>query len=834
MSGHERHAPAADAGHRSGAADIASPRLVRDYLRRLQSDRDIATFDAGVLRSRSVPARELIAWHASGQRLGLQSILSLAWDVEAGDENATESWRRLDPRGLARLARVIALQVVYPGDIPSAYAIYRSISRVQGARAIPNRHLVLMAQLALAVQDFSLAVEVTGMLKGESLDRRYLMCDLANPFGGSPHASSERWLTRLNELIQQSGAEPLQFGDDISVSPFDRIACALEPATVDGPLVTVAIASWQPDHTLRTAVQSILAQTWRNLEVLLIDDASPEQYQGIYAEIAALDPRIRLIRQERNSGTYVARNRALSEARGEYFTVHDSDDWAHPRRIEAQVRAMADGVVASQCTGIRADDLMRFNFPGVPAYRTNESSLLFAVGPVREAMGFYDPSRKGADSEFSTRLRRVFGHEAFVVLPEILTVIRLSPNSLSRSEFRAGWRHPARVAYRRNFEAWHGRTTDMRLDPKGHSRKFPLPRRFHLGHSPRTESFDFAFFGDLRQHSPLAVEAADEIVALANPGKPTAIIQADSFLRLSRHAVEPFPHPVEQALRDGIVEEIELGDSVAIDTLVILEPDLLQFLNPQRASLNVRRVVLVAATGPIATDGLLAYRAEACEEVCLQVFGCNPEWLARDEVAAGQIGGIAGVRGTRLRCWPETVAAPHWWAPLRQEVGLADSPKSTAIGFQVDIRLELEAQLQHYAGLNGPTVGVWLHDPQGLVAPGLPDWNCFGPHSAEKATFLAQLDVWLKLEPASGHGTLPRDVLQSMAAGCIPLLDPSWQVQFGPAAAYATATDALEVAHALLANPEQRSAFLERGRAFVEERAGAAAFREKVHLLLNP
>lgn len=88
---------------------------------------------------------------------------------------------------------------------------------------------------------------------------------------------------------------------------------------------------------LREAVESVLAQTYRDFELILIDDGSTEQ--GVAALLAAytVDPRVRLVRNESNQGIARVHNQSLELARGEYLAALDSDDVALPRRLERQV-----------------------------------------------------------------------------------------------------------------------------------------------------------------------------------------------------------------------------------------------------------------------------------------------------------------------------------------------------------------------------------------------------------------------------------------------------------------------------------------------------------------
>jgi len=106
---------------------------------------------------------------------------------------------------------------------------------------------------------------------------------------------------------------------------------------VDLPLVTVVICVYNAGEYLRPSVDSIVDQSYANLEILIIDDGSTD---GCMRSLDDLhDARIRILSQE-NTGKPAALNRALDELRGEYFAIHDADDISHPRRIEHQQHAL--------------------------------------------------------------------------------------------------------------------------------------------------------------------------------------------------------------------------------------------------------------------------------------------------------------------------------------------------------------------------------------------------------------------------------------------------------------------------------------------------------------
>ena len=91
-------------------------------------------------------------------------------------------------------------------------------------------------------------------------------------------------------------------------------------------LISIIVPVYNTGALLPRCIQSIQAQTYRNLEILLIDDGSRDDSGAICDAFAAEDSRIRVIHKE-NGGQSSARNLALDLAKGEYITCVDSDDW---------------------------------------------------------------------------------------------------------------------------------------------------------------------------------------------------------------------------------------------------------------------------------------------------------------------------------------------------------------------------------------------------------------------------------------------------------------------------------------------------------------------------
>lgn len=98
------------------------------------------------------------------------------------------------------------------------------------------------------------------------------------------------------------------------------------------PKVSVIVAIYNSEEFLPQCVDSILAQTETDIEILLVDDGSPDHSAELMAAYAQSDPRIRCIHKE-NGGLASARNAGLAEARGDYLLFVDGDDWFAPTLV---------------------------------------------------------------------------------------------------------------------------------------------------------------------------------------------------------------------------------------------------------------------------------------------------------------------------------------------------------------------------------------------------------------------------------------------------------------------------------------------------------------------
>lgn len=116
------------------------------------------------------------------------------------------------------------------------------------------------------------------------------------------------------------------------------------------PLVSVIIPAFNAEQTIERAVRSGLAQSFADIEILVIDDASVDSTREIVEGLAREDKRVRLLRNDGNMGVANSRNRGFDEAKGEYAALLDADDEWLPEKLERQLAFIANAGCDICCT----------------------------------------------------------------------------------------------------------------------------------------------------------------------------------------------------------------------------------------------------------------------------------------------------------------------------------------------------------------------------------------------------------------------------------------------------------------------------------------------------
>jgi hypothetical protein len=757
--------------------------LLDDYIRAIGPRLRLA-MTATASRNRSLDARQLLARAALGDHGTLDQLLGAA---RSGDRRWLRRIRnRVQPGLVTAVAQAIALQELLPEDRADALALYELIRRVLGARALSPANQALHTQLALAYE---------GPARARRLLRRYwainepiaaaLTADLLNPFVAARPA--EPWRRAFQALLPAPGPV-VPDGDGV---PFDRLTAAGVQRVEAPHRVSVVVTAYRPDQGLITAVRSILRQSWANVEVIIVDDASPSEFDPVLAEAVALGERIRLVKLAVNGGTYLARNAGLDAAGGEFAAFQDSDDWSHPRRLESQVRPLLDDpqLVATTSDGLAVTDDLLCTRPGLRSGRFNPSSLVFRRTRVLREVGYFDRVRKAGDSEYIGRIQAVFGVSRVRHLESMpLMLIRLSANSLSRSEIRAHWMHPARTAYMSAYQRRHqliaaGAASGYQ-PADGTGRAFPAAD--HLLGVVREKSYDVVLVADWRFQESTQRTALDELRALTAAGLRVAVLQLESF-RAAYLRRQPLCAPIQDLINDGTVDRIAIDERVDAALLVVRQAEVIQFTGGEQSAVRARRAVLVADRAPQRADGSdRRYVPASCAAAVRRLFGADPVWIPQDP-GVRQVLGTTGLGGAESagRDLPIAVATPSW---------VAD--RATAVDGPAVVGTDL------CDGASWPSdatdsLAVFRRLPEADVRVRLPDrprgeldlvlgaaWLGFEVAEVEPQPFLHQLDFYLHFPSPAAVEWYSRPALEAAAMGCVVVMPERYAALYGDAAVY--------------------------------------------------
>jgi len=301
----------------------------------------------------------------------------------------------------------------------------------------PDKDLVLMAAMQVLMQGQT--------AKACALAQRYLPDRLRHTIAALDaniaHLAqkSDDWQEALNRYLGFYDLAPLTLrpADDL----LGQLHCGDLPRVTTGPVISVIVPVWNAEKTVATAINSLLEQTWRPLEVIAVDDASTDDSWAILQKIAAQDDRLKLLRNARNVGPYVSKNLGLDRVTGTYVTGHDADDWAHPERLASHMRiavSRPDPLPVSMpyCLRMQPDGFFtHMRRAGLATsydgwMQSAPIGTLFETAFLRENLGYWDSIRFGADTEMLMRARHVLGRGPLEI-PLMSMICLDAPHSLS-------------------------------------------------------------------------------------------------------------------------------------------------------------------------------------------------------------------------------------------------------------------------------------------------------------------------------------------------------------------------------------------------------------------
>ncbi|MGO0575841.1 glycosyltransferase [Ornithinimicrobium panacihumi] len=802
------------------------------------------------LRTKSVHAREV--------------LVEAAWPGHTADE--VHGWARdaarlpggahlpqgADPHHLGQLARVLALQTGSDDDVRAARTLLEALVASGRTDDLPPHAVQILLHLRCRDGDVEGCQALLEHPHVPDDVAASVRADLARP--RTPGEDPGHWLSLLDAALHSDQIAALRLDPARGSAAFDQLTTEsmVRADGPDDPLVTVVMSSYHPGPPLLTAVRSVMEQTWRNLELIVVDDASGPEAQEWLDRAERIDPRVRVVRKAVNGGTYRARNTALRQARGSYVTTLDSDDWLHPQALATFVRTLEGdrSLMAVRSMGARVTPDLELVRLGYRHRAVAAPTLLFRVDPVVSRVGFFDPTRKGADTEYARRIQAAFGRRTVATVDECLLLLR-SGETLSSSEFSRMWRHGARHAYKSLYARWHEQIAagaPAFLDP-GAPRAFPEPRRWRRDLDPdlpAPDHLDLVLAGDWRRYGGPQRSMMEEIRAARAAGLRVGIMHLEA-LRFATTKDLPLCAPVLEAVQRREVEWVQIDERVSIDTLMVRYPLVLQHPPHAPEAVRPRRLLIVANQAPLEPDGSdQRYVVTDVTARARELFGVDPEWVPQGPV----IRQVLREQDPAIRMveWdnPGLIDVDEWSVRGERAPG-ADGP--VVVGrYSRDHELKFPAThadfLQAYdlgpghrvrlmgAGATWKRLARQAGLPEDMAVP--PEWELVRFGSVEPREFLAGLDFFLYQDHPGRHEAFGRVLLEAAASGVLVIAHPKHRLVFGDVLDYAEPAQAKALIAAYVADPQRYAARVHQIQELVRQRYSHASFVDRLGLTGGP
>ncbi|MDX5474078.1 MAG: glycosyltransferase [Bacillaceae bacterium] len=642
-----------------------------------------------------------------------------------------------------------------------------------------------------------------------------------------------------NKVLEVYNLNSISLGDSIEKSPYDRLSIEKEKnktIVVDNkPKVSVIMPVYNAIDVLPMAIESVLAQTWENLEVIVVDDKSTDETVELVEKYTMIDKRVKLIRSQKNGGAYVSRNLGLSYATGDFVTCNDADDWSHPEKIEIQMQHILKNphVIANTSQLVRATPELSFYRRGLPGSYifSNMSSLLFRREIVVEKLGYWDSVRFGADAEFKRRLKKQFGEDSIIDLETgPLSFARQAEGSLTASSAFGyhGYMFGARKEYRESHDLFHALSLDLRYDFPQQSRPFAIPEPMLPNRVAKgvTRHFDVIIVSDFRLPGGTTTSNIEEIQAQRKNGLKTGLVQ------MSRYNLNPEReiNPKVRELIDGeSVQMLVYGESISSDVLIIRHPPVLQEIQEYIPNINAEKIYVIVNQPPkrdYSLDGELIYDITQCTRNIKHYFGKEAIWYP--------IGPL--VRETLVKHHPieigSIILAEEDWSNI---IDIREWKRINYKRSSSKIKIGRHSRDQYVKWPSDPAELLTIYPEDnnyevyvlgGATAPlkvlnRIPNnWHVLEFGEVHPKEFLSKLDVFVYYTHPDWIEAFGRVIFEAMAVGVPVIIPPLYKELFGEAAIYAEPHEVKSQIDRLMSDQVYYDEQVNKASAYVEKHFG--------------
>lgn len=777
-----------------------------EYARRMATMQ--SNFETFALRSRSRRIRDSFARAATGGSMGYADLLRELAVIELGSasEESIQQVRTWRSDTLLTLARLAANQRSAEQDLEEAVRLFACVEKYFGTKALGRNDRFLYVE---ALGDLGATKALRLAIKRLRLGTNYpVQSSLlwSNALGITERNETD-WLETLNGMFRGGGVGEVRLREG-SMDRIDRLVPADSNPVTDGPLVSIIVPTHNGSELIETAVSSLVSQTWRNIEIIIVDDCSDAYHRSRIEQLPEVDPRITVLQQQTNLGAYCARNLGLGHAKGEFVTVHDDDDWSHHQKIELQVRHLVDNpeIPANMSQHARCTPAVNFlRINNNPQFcQPNFSSLMVKTSILKD-LGGWDAVNRGADAEFRDRLVAVHGSEIPVVRDVPLSFTRTREGSLTAGEMWRGFVDSSRLLYLAAYRRWHAAAdglSSLSLTSQT-DRAFPVPlsmlpgmRGQHLG------TFDVVFATDFRFPGGTSSLTLAEVRASARAGLRVGVMQLDSPLN---KATDQISDRLFEALELPQVEIVGLRDVADVSLLVVRHPSVATFLDATDSKLTVGRCVLIVNNPPVLHGGKgMVFDLQACVDNLDRLFSLRTTVVAESQLTRGLCRGLIAAPRLANETWPGLVE-------IDPKPTACPIPGSAVLGrHSRDHELKWPTRERDfnsvYKSENGNFRTVILGGIQSLnskygknVETGI-TVHPFG--SLNVGDFLEELHFWAYFHDDSLTESFGMATAEAMAAGKVVILPPYMETTFGAGAVYGQPQDVSAIVAKYTAQPE--------------------------------
>lgn len=572
-----------------------SERWQHSFYRR-QLEKNLAGFERFARQSQS---GEILDVFARGASLGRLDFLDIVDEIHTLAQSPETTLRNLDCKYeiqiLLALASILTTRAQGDLDTHIGVQIYDLVRVYYGTSRLSDDHQLQYIEALGILRRYTKQEELVSELSLAS--KNGLQVRLLELERVRQHEPEDGWLAVLNDLYSSAGLSTIKLVGVESLPLLDRV-CAASKSVVDGPKISVIMPTYSPGQGIFTALGSLLAQSWRNVEIIVVDDGSGPEHESIFSSVASMDPRVQVVKLQSNAGPYVARNVGLKLAKGAFITTHDDDDWSHPDKLAMQVQPLLEdsNLVATTSLHVRTTEDMiftRINTKAVHAQK-NYSSLMFRRRVV-DSIGGWDTVNRGGDSEYEARLISQFGKSRkhdLKVAP--LAFSRVWSGSLTSGEMRRGYQAPARQLYYQAYSAWHkeAKRRKSSLNLASYERRpYPVPTTLEAGmRNIDLGLFDVLFVSDYYSSSKHVTAVLHNLEAAVDAGLRVAYMQLESPQTGARDRISHRLLEIQQA---GLITQVSHDDVAETRLLVVYDAAIGMFVDTLRSSVRAHRAILI-------------------------------------------------------------------------------------------------------------------------------------------------------------------------------------------------------------------------------------------------